>query len=72
MTDGVFEMELSRSEYQRFAEECRCLAKSAKTVDEQEFLLERASWVVVAEESQSQKPAAKYPWLLCMASRSSQ
>jgi hypothetical protein len=46
-------MELSTSEYRRFAEESRQLAKSAKTVEEREFLREReARWVKLAQEAE--------------------
>ena len=46
-------MELSTSEYRRFAEESRQLAKSAKTVEERDFLREReASWVKLAQEAE--------------------
>ena len=36
-------MELSTSEYRRFAEETRQLAKSAKTVEERDFLAGKGS-----------------------------
>jgi hypothetical protein len=50
---GFADMELSTSEYRRFAEESRQLAKSAKTVEEREFLREReASWVKLAQEAE--------------------
>ena len=49
-------MELSTSEYRRFAEESRHLAKSAKTVEEREFLREReASWVKLAQEAEKRR-----------------
>ena len=49
-------MGLSKSECRRFAEECRQLAKSAKTVEEQEFLLEReAAWIMFAERAERKK-----------------
>lgn len=49
-------MELSTSEYRRFAEELRQLAKSAKTVEEREFLREReASWVKLAQEAEKRR-----------------
>jgi hypothetical protein len=55
---GFADMELSTSEYRRFAEESRQLANSAKTVEEREFLREReASWVKLAQEAE--KPRAK-------------
>jgi hypothetical protein len=44
-------MKLSTSECRRFAQECRDLAKSARTAEEIEFLREReASWVKLAKE----------------------
>ena len=49
-------MELSTSEYRRFAEETRQLAKSAKTVEERDFLREReASWVKLAQEAEKRR-----------------
>jgi hypothetical protein len=49
-------MELATSEYRRFAEESRRLAKSAKTVEEREFLREReASWVKLAQKAQKRR-----------------
>jgi hypothetical protein len=43
-------MELSTPERRRFAQECRDLAKSAKTAEEIEFLREReASWIKLAK-----------------------
>jgi hypothetical protein len=49
-------MELSTSEYRRFAEESRQLAKSAKTAEEREFLREReASWVKLAQEAEKRR-----------------
>ena len=46
-------MELPAAEYRRFVEESRQLAKSAKTVEEREFLREReASWVKLAQEAE--------------------
>ena len=38
LSDGNADMELSTSECRRFAQECRDLAKSAKTAEEIEFL----------------------------------
>jgi hypothetical protein len=53
---GFAEMELSTAEYRRFAEESRQLAKSAKTVEEREFLREReASWVKLAQEAEKRR-----------------
>ena len=44
-------MELSTSECRRFAQECRDLARSAKTAEEIEFLREReATWIKLAKE----------------------
>jgi hypothetical protein len=46
-------MKLSMSECRRFAQECRDLVKSAKTVEEIEFLREReASWIKLANEAE--------------------
>jgi hypothetical protein len=53
---GFTEMEISTSECRRFAKECRDLAKSAKTIEEQEFLREReASWISLAKEPERKK-----------------
>jgi hypothetical protein len=53
---GFADMELSTSEYRRFAEETRQLAKSAKTVEERDFLREReASWVKLAQEAEKRR-----------------
>jgi hypothetical protein len=50
---GFADMELPTAEYRRFVEESRQLAKSAKTVEEREFLREReASWVKLAQEAE--------------------
>ena len=49
-------MEVSTAECRRFAKECRDLAKSAKTVDEQEFLREReASWIKLTKQAERKK-----------------
>lgn len=49
-------MELPAAEYRRFVEESRQLAKSAKTVEEREFLREReASWVKLAQEAEKKR-----------------
>jgi hypothetical protein len=49
-------MELSTSECRRFAQECRDLAKSAKTAEEIEFLREReASWIKLAKETERKR-----------------
>jgi hypothetical protein len=49
-------MELSTSECRRFAQECRDLAKSAKTAEEIEFLREReASWIKLAKEAERKR-----------------
>ena len=48
--DDCFYMEPS-TQYRTFAEECRRLAKSAKTVEERKVLQEMAAaWTKVAEE----------------------
>jgi cold shock CspA family protein len=55
-SDGNADMKLSMSECRRFAQECRDLAKSAKTVKEMEFLREReASWIKLAKEAESKR-----------------
>jgi hypothetical protein len=49
-------MEVSTSECRRFAKECRDLAKSANTIEEQEFLREReASWITLAKQAERKK-----------------
>jgi hypothetical protein len=49
-------MKLSMSECRRFAQECLDLAKSAKTVEEIEFLREReASWIKLAKEAERKR-----------------
>jgi hypothetical protein len=49
-------MEVSKTGCRRFAKECRDLAKSAKTVEEQEFLREReASWIKLAKQTERKK-----------------
>jgi hypothetical protein len=53
---GFADMELPAAEYRRFVEESRQLAKSAKTVEEREFLREReASWVKLAQEAEKRR-----------------
>jgi hypothetical protein len=52
-SDGNADMKLSTSECRRFAQECRDLARSSKTVEEIEFLREReASWIKLANEAE--------------------
>jgi hypothetical protein len=49
-------MEVSTSECRRFTKECRDLAKSAKTIEEQEFLREReACWITLAKQAERKK-----------------
>ena len=56
VSDGNADMELSTSECRRFAQECRDLAKSAKTAGEIEFLREReASWIKLVEEAERKR-----------------
>ena len=56
VSDGNADMELSTSECRRFAQECRDLAKSAKTAEEIEFLREReASWIKLAKEDERKR-----------------
>ncbi len=56
VSDGNADMELSTSECRRFAEECRDLAKSAKTAEEIEFLREREeSWIKLAKEAERKR-----------------
>ena len=45
-----------RQNARRFAQECRDLAKSAKTAEEIEFLREReASWIKLAKEAERKR-----------------
>jgi hypothetical protein len=49
-------MERSTSECRRYAQECRDLAKSAKTAEEIEFLREReTSWIKLVEEAERKR-----------------
>jgi hypothetical protein len=49
-------MELSTSECRRFAQECRDLAKTAKSAEEIEFLRGReASWIKFAKEAERKR-----------------
>jgi hypothetical protein len=50
--EGWFRIMETASEYRKYAEECRALAKNAKTAQQREILLEMAqAWLQLAEDA---------------------
>lgn len=61
MTDTAPEYQMeTASDYRKYAEECRGLAKNAKTAQQREILIEMShAWLQLAEEAERKTPRSK-------------